>query len=241
MLPACHSGTALGLKMKPERLATIISILGVVLTSASVIASIAQYRAADLQAKAAVVTLMPQIEVRTFLDKIDSQNYTDRRIEVTSDGGPIYNFELSRLSWIEFRVDKRVAYEQPIIGYYVVGYPTGRTRGTLTTIEGHRNHEYFIRFLGWVKPLLGADVEISEPLTLMRMHYLDAFKQAKISYVLIDGSSKTYLSDEAGEQLWNRRTREQQATTPLGIDELKYNVGSVDEVNLWKSKIAEAR
>jgi hypothetical protein len=75
----------------------------------------------------------------------------------------------------------------------------------------------------------------------MRMHYLDAFKQAKISYVLIDGSSKTYLSDEAGEQLWNRRTREQQATTPLGIDELKYNVGSVDEVNLWKSKIAEAR
>ena len=227
--------------MKPERFATIISILGVVLTTASVIASIAQYRAADLQAKAAVVALMPQIEVRTFLEKTDSDNYTDRRIEVTSDGGPIYNFELSRLSWIEFRVDKRVAYEQPIIGYYVVGYPTGRTRGTLTTIEGHRNHEYFIRFLGWAQPLLGADVEISEPLTLMRMRYLDAFKQAKISYVLIDGSSNTYLSDEAGEQLWTRRTREQQTTTPLGMDELKSNIESADEINTWKSKVAEAR
>ena len=42
--------------MKPERSATIISVLGVVLTTASVIASIAQYRAADLQAKAAIVT-----------------------------------------------------------------------------------------------------------------------------------------------------------------------------------------
>ena len=227
--------------MKPERLATIISILGVVLTTASVIASIAQYRAADLQAKAAVVALMPQIEVRTFLERINGDNYTDRRIEVTSDGGPIYNFELSRLSWIEFRVDKRIAYEQPIIGYYVVGYPTGRTRGTLVTIERHRNNEYFIRFLGWAQPLLGADVEISEPLTLMRMHYLDAFKQAKISYVLIDGSSKTHLSDEAGEQLWNRRMREQQTTTPLGIDQLRSNIGSADEINTWKSKIAEAR
>jgi ABC-type antimicrobial peptide transport system permease subunit len=227
--------------MKPERLATIISILGVVLTTASVIASIAQYRAADLQAKAAVVALMPQIEVRTFLERINGNNYTDRRIEVTSDGGPIYNFELSRLSWIEFRVNKRIAYEQPIIGYYVVGYPTGRTRGTLVTIERHRNNEYFIRFLGWAQPLLGADVEISEPLTLMRMHYLDAFKQAKISYVLIDGSSKTHLSDEAGEQLWNRRMREQQTTTPLGIDQLRSNIGSADEINTWKSKIAEAR
>ena len=227
--------------MKPERLATIISILGVVLTTASVIASIAQYRAADLQAKAAVVALMPQIEVRTFLERINGNNYTDRRIEVTSDGGPIYNFELSRLSWIEFRVDKRIAYEQPIIGYYVVGYPTGRTRGTLVTIERHRNNEYFIRFLRWAQPLLGADVEISEPLTLMRMHYLDAFKQAKISYVLIDGSSKTHLSDEAGEQLWNRRMREQQTTTPLGIDQLRSNIGSADEINTWKSKIAEAR
>jgi hypothetical protein len=231
----------LAVTMKPERLATIISILGVVLTTASVIASIAQYRAADLQAKAAVVALMPQIEVRTFLERINGNNYTDRRIEVTSDGGPIYNFELSRLSWIEFRVNKRIAYEQPIIGYYVVGYPTGRTRGTLVTIERHRNNEYFIRFLGWAQPLLGADVEISEPLTLMRMHYLDAFKQAKISYVLIDGSSKTHLSDEAGEQLWNRRMREQQTTTPLGIDQLRSNIGSADEINTWKSKIAEAR
>jgi hypothetical protein len=184
---------------------------------------------------------MPQIEVRTFLERINGNNYTDRRIEVTSDGGPIYNFELSRLSWIEFRVNKRIAYEQPIIGYYVVGYPTGRTRGTLVTIERHRNNEYFIRFLGWAQPLLGADVEISEPLTLMRMHYLDAFKQAKISYVLIDGSSKTHLSDEAGEQLWNRRMREQQTTTPLGIDQLRSNIGSADEINTWKSKIAEAR
>ena len=214
---------------------------GLLLTTASVIASIAQYRAADLQAKAAVVALMPQIEVRTFLERINGNNYTDRRIEVTSDGGPIYNFELSRLSWIEFRVNKRIAYEQPIIGYYVVGYPTGRTRGTLVTIERHRNNEYFIRFLGWAQPLLGADVEISEPLTLMRMHYLDAFKQAKISYVLIDGSSKTHLSDEAGEQLWNRRMREQQTTTPLGIDQLRSNIGSADEINTWKSKIAEAR
>ena len=76
------------------------------LTAASVVASVAQYRAADLQAKAAVIALMPQIEVRALLEKIDSDKYTDSRVEVASDGGPIYNFNLSRHSWIEFKAGK---------------------------------------------------------------------------------------------------------------------------------------
>jgi hypothetical protein len=93
----------------------------------------------------------------------------------------------------------------------------------------------------WAQPLLGSDVEISEPVTLLRMEYLDALNKEKISFVLITGSSKTHLSHEAGAELWDRRTREQQANTPIGIDELKSDSGSVDEINTWKIKIAEAR
>lgn len=77
------------MKLKSIPLAAVISIFGVFLTTASVIASIAQYQAAALQAKAAVVSLMPQIEVRELIEKVNSDKYTDRRIEITSDGGPI--------------------------------------------------------------------------------------------------------------------------------------------------------
>lgn len=227
--------------MKSERFATIISILGVVLTTGSVVASVAQYRAADLQAKAAIVALMPHIEVRALLEKVDSDKYTDRRIEVTSDGGPIYNFEISRLSWIEFRVGRKVAFEQPLIGYYVAEYPTGRTRGLLTTVKGYRNNEMYFQFLRWAQPILGNDVDISEPVTLMRMHYLDALKQENLYYVLVSGGSEIHLSEDAGTSLWTHQSREQKTDFPLDIYALKSESESAEWLNTWKTKIAEAR
>lgn len=227
--------------MKPERLATVVSILGVILTAASVIASVAQYRAADLQAKAAVVALMPQIEVRALLEKIDSDNYTDRRIEVTSDGGPIYNFKMSRLSWIEFEVGKNVAYEQPLVGYYFAEFPTGHTRGPLTTLKGYRNNEAFFQFLQWAQPTLGHDVEVLQPVTLLRMTYNDALKQQNLYYVLVSGGSETHLSEDAGTKLWDRRNLEEQTNFPIDISKLKSESGSAEKVAIWKSKIAEAR
>ena len=227
--------------MKPERLTTVISVLGVVLTAASVIASIAQYKAADLQAKAAVVALMPQIEVRSLLEKVDSDKYTDRRIEVNSDGGAIYNFSLSRTSWIEFKVGNRLAFQQPLIGYYFAQFPTGHTRGPLTTLKGYRNNNDFFQFLQWVQHALGPDVEVSEPVTLLRMDYSDALKQQNVYYVLVSGGSQTHLSEVDGKKLWDSRMREEQTNLPVDISKLKVEAETLRELALWKSKLADAK
>ena len=227
--------------MKPERLATFISVLGVALTAASVIASIAQYRAADLQAKAAIVALMPQIEVRTLLEKIDSDKYTDRRIEVTSDGGPIYNFKLSQTSWIEFKAGGRLVFQQPLVGYYFAEFPTGHVRGPLTTLKGYRNNEDFFQFLQWVQPVLGSNVEVLQPVTLLRMTFNDALKQQNVYYVLQSGGSETHLSEDAGTTLWDLRKKEEQTNFPIDISKLKVEAGISEKVALWKSKLAEAR
>lgn len=227
--------------MKTERLNFIVSLLGVALTMASVFASIAQYRAADLQAKAAVVALMPQIEVRALIEKIDSDKYTDRRIEISSDGGPLYNFQLTRLSWIEFKVGKKVAYQQPLVGYYFAEFPTGHTRGPLTTLRGHRNNEEFFRFLNWAQPVLGSDVDIPEPVTLLRMTYSDALQQENLYYVLVSGGSGTHLSADAGTKLWELRSKDEQTNFPLDISKLTSMSGLTEKVVIWKSKVAEAR
>ncbi|TPQ27961.1 hypothetical protein [Methylomonas koyamae] len=227
--------------MKPESSATFISVLGVILTAASVIASVAQYRAADLQAKAAVVALMPQIEVRALLEKVDSDKYTDRHIEITSDGGPIYNFKLSRLSWIEFRVRDSIAYHQPFTGYYFSEYPTGHTKGALTTLKGYRNNEEFFQFLHWAKPALGGDVEILEPVTLLRMSYIDALKQENMYYVLVSGGNETHLAEDVGAKLWDTRSKMDESTQPVDISALKAESNITELVQLWKRKVAEAK
>lgn len=227
--------------MKPERLATVISILGVVLTAASVVASVAQYRAADLQAKAAVIALMPHIEVRELLEKIDSDKYTDSRVEVTSDGGPIYNFNLSRRSWIEFKVGRTIAYRQPLVGYYFAEYPTGHTKGPLTTLKGFRNNEAFFDFLRWAQPALGSDTEILQPVTLLRMTYSDALKQENLNYVLLSGGSETHLSEDAGTKLWDRSSEEEKTNHPIDISQLKTESSVAERFAIWVSKIAEAR
>lgn len=227
--------------MNLERLTIVISILGVVLTAASVIASVAQYRAADLQAKVAVAALMPQIEVRTFLEKIESDKYTDSRVEVKSDGGPIYNFNTSYLSWIEFKVGRNIAYRQPLIGYYLIQHPTGHTKGLLTTLEGFRNHETFFGFLRWAQPVLGNDTEILPPVTLLRMTYNDALKQENIYYVLLSKGSETHLSEDAGAKLWELASKEGSTSIPVSISELKSESNVTEKLAIWKSKLAEAR
>lgn len=203
--------------------------------------SVPQYRAADFQAKAAFAALMPQIEVRALLEKIDSDKYTDSRVEVTSDGGPVYNFNLSRLSWIEFKVGKTVAYYQPLVGYYFIEYSTGHTKSQLTTLKGFRNNEAFFDFLRWAQPALGGDTEILQPVTRLRMTYNDALKQENLYYVLLSGGNETHLSEDVGTKLWNLRSEEERTNLPIDISQLKTESSVAEKFAIWKSKIAEAR
>lgn len=228
--------------MKPERSATVISLLGVILTTASVIASIAQYRAADLQAKAAIVALMPQFEVRALIEKINSDKFTDRRIEISTDGGPVFNLQIDRLTWIKFKRingEDDIVYNQPLTGFYFVTYQTGRTRGLVATIVGHRNNEKYFKFLGLAQPALGDGVEISAPTTLLRISYRDALKQENVLYVKESSGSETHLSEDAGKQAWERHSGYENTHMPVDISKLTSASEAAKLVNAVKTRLGE--
>lgn len=222
--------------MNSGRVATLISILGVVLTTASVIASVAQYRAADLQAQAAVVALMPQIEVRSLLEKIDSDKYSDRRIDIASDGGPIYNLKVDRYTWFELRIGRKVIFQQPITGYYFAEYPTGRTKGEMYTLRGHKNHEEFLAFVKWARVTLGSDVDMSEPNTLLRISYRDALKRDNVEFVRVVGGSEMYLSQEDGAKLWQQQAENEKLNRTVDISLLASAQIASEWVKTWKAK-----
>ena len=141
--------------MTDKRFTTIIAVLGVILTAATVLTSWYQYRAADLQARAAIVALMPQLEVRVVTEKVESDVFTDQRLKITSDGGPVYNFSSARLTWFELRQGSEVRLAQPLTGYFTATFGTGRIKGDLQTIVGHRNNLEFVDFARYAEATLG--------------------------------------------------------------------------------------
>lgn len=226
--------------MKPEKLATIISVLGVILTTASVIASVAQYRAADLQAQAAVVALMPQIEVRALLEKVDSDKFTDRRIEITSDGGPVYNFQVARLTWIEFRFRGKTVLREALNGYYFASYSTSRTRGALHTIKGHKNNEIYSKFLDWSRSALPSEIEVSQPVTLLEISYRDTLKRDNLEFVQITGGTETHLSEAEGRRLWGEKPPTVLTPHVLDIDDLQTPERAARWVKAWSPILRKA-
>jgi hypothetical protein len=226
--------------MKPEKLAKLLSVLGVALTAASVVASCAQYKAAQLQAEAAVVALMPQIEVRTLIEKVDSDKYTDRRIEITSDGGPIHNFRLEHVTWIEFRVGRKIALREALNGYFFAEYPMGRTRGTLDTLKGYRNNELFFQFLDWRRAALPAGIDVGEPVTLLRLSYRDALKRENTEFVQVAGGTETHMSEEEGVRLWSSAPQKTLAPRTLDINDLASEEKATMWVKAWRPVLERA-
>lgn len=226
--------------MKSDRLTIIVSVLGVILTAASVVASVAQYRAADLQAQAAVVTLMPQIEVRALLEKIDSDKFTDSRVEISSDGGPIYNLQVDRMSWVEIRDGSKVAFEQPLHGYYFAEYPTSRTRGLVRTIKGHRNNEVFGKFLDWSSKVLPIGGTVSLPQTLLKLSYVDALHREGVAYVQLNGGSELHLSAGQGADAWKAHAQRAKEVRSLDIDNLENPGKAGASIALWTRAIQDA-
>lgn len=226
--------------MTPEKFTTLVSVLGVTLTLASVIASVAQYRAADLQAQAAVVALMPQLEVRALLEKVESDKYTDSRIEITSDGGPVNNLSVNLTTWIEFRASGKVVLREPLNGYYIAQYPTGRTKGALYTIKGFRNNQIYLEFLDWAQRVLPFGVEVSPPITLLKLSYLDALKKENTDFVQLVGGSERLLSTSEGQRLSNTLPQKSLAPRLLDINDLKTEQKAADWIKIWRPVLTKA-
>lgn len=209
-----------------QRLTAAIGIVGTVLTAGGLVSSYFQYRAADLQAQAAIATLMPQVQVRAPLEKVDSDKYTDQILEITSDGGPIYNFGADRVSWFEARLGKQVVYERLLTGYFFADYPTGQIKGDLQLTRGHRNNEKYIAFAQHVEKAVGDGLEISRPRTLLRLSYTDALKKPGVDYFIVDGGTTRRLAGDAGESMWRERKGNFEGTQHFDLD----SAGRPDEL-----------
>lgn len=223
--------------MQQDTFTVVISVLGVALTVASVIASVAQYKAANLQAQAAQIALMPQVEVRSVIEKIDSDKYTDFRIEISSDGGPVYNFQVNHLSWIEFRHGRKVVLEEPLVGYYFASYPTGRVRGTLYTITGFRNNQRFFDFLEWSSSAFPEGIELSQPVTVLRIGYVDALKRSNTEYVKVTGGGALYLSTEEGKRIWDTQSTRRAGVPSADVNSLANPETGIAWVQKWVEKL----
>lgn len=224
--------------MNQDKFTILISVLGVILTGASVVASIAQYRAANLQAKAAVAALQPQIEVRSLLDKkYDSEKYNERNIIVVSDGGPVYNFNSERLTWLEVRQNGKTKFKQDLIGFYYASQRTGKIKGELEIISGFKNHEKFINFLDATRSKLLSGYELIQPQTIINITYTDSLKNNISEYIHIDGGRINHLSDSDGEALWVEQLKIRSLRKSADIDKL-FNPNDIEfTLNLWPENI----
>lgn len=227
--------------MKRIRLTTLLSVLGVVLTAGSVVASIAQYRAADLQAQAAMLALTPQIEVRSLIERRDSDFYTDRRLVISSDGGPIYNYSADRETWFEIRQGGKSVFEQPLNGYFHSSFPTSRIKGEVETIIGYKNNEKFISFDKQAQKLLPEGYVLADPQSLLVVSYRDAFRKATTEYFFVDGGTVIRLDNSDGEARWKRARENKGARQAVDLDQLLTESAVSDWARSISPKLSAAK
>jgi hypothetical protein len=199
----------------------LVTVFGVVLTGASVIASFAQYRAADLQAQAAVAALMPQLEVTSSLIRGEGESaYTDRVIDIAVEGGPIKNFQTERQTWLAVEDDGKESCRIPISGYYFQTKSTGRSRGEIQQIAGYRNNQKYLQAQAVIAPMLTSGSRLTEPVTLLRVRFLDSLRRNNNEYYKIRGGSVEWIEHETAEVSWAANTREEDSLKRVELDEL---------------------
>lgn len=211
--------------MSDKATTTWIAIFGLILTAASVVSSVAQYKAARLQAEAAVVALTPQIEVRSQLVRSEDGPYNESVMVISSDGGPVRNYDSDQMSWIEVSRGRVGVWKQPLTGYYSVSVHTGRQRGELETRFGHENNKRFAEFYRSANTLLPEDLEVNNPRTLTRLSYQDAMGNHTEEYWLSSGGRDQLLNDREGGALWESHQKLRKDIQFAELDDLDDEVG----------------
>ncbi|QDL52944.1 hypothetical protein [Rhodoferax aquaticus] len=217
--------------MRRIRPTTVFSLLGIVLTTASVVASIAQYKAADLQAQAAVISLAPQIEVQSPLLKEDpdGSKFTDRHIVVSSDGGPVKNFDSESITWLEIGRYGEPVFQQPLNGYFHSTFNTGRQKGELATLVGHRNHQKFLSLSETARNFFPDGLGVEGPKSILSISYRDVFGKNQREFFFVSHGTAILLSVEDGAKRWQELRDLPSKVRPIDLDQM----GDASKVKAW--------
>lgn len=227
--------------MRRQTLDTNITIAIALFTFFSVMASFAQFKAANLQAAATRLSLMPKIDARSVVYQRGEGNnsYTDQNIEIHASGGPLYNAKIEKITWLSFQRQQKIFFKQELADYFHAEYITGRSEGEIAKIQGYRNHHNFKRVADWAQNSLGWNIEVQGPMTLLKVGYHDALNEFHQKFILIDQQRDTYLSAKEGEKLWSSMRKELSEQTTVALCDLVDHPKRNVSLNLWRSKIPQ--
>lgn len=102
---------------------------------------------------AAVQTKISESENMPVFEVIASQTYdkalkfyTENIIDISNEGGPIYNFTPKAVTFLEVAyTDEQNGYTQkieriPLVGYFTTSFVSNKTKGNMVTWQGYRNN-----------------------------------------------------------------------------------------------------
>jgi hypothetical protein len=156
----------------------LVPVFGLILTAASVWASVMQYLAADLQAQAAEAQLAPHIFVRADVrgEWLDAGLFMPgsevQTVEISSQGGPIHNYAVEYITelFVADRDSTDMVLRIPVNRYFQEG-PVDRARGQIRMLQNgplgtYMNMRAHPSHKNW-RPLA--------PWTLVKLSYVNAW------------------------------------------------------------------
>ncbi|SNS03296.1 hypothetical protein SAMN05192560_2314 [Methylobacillus rhizosphaerae] len=185
------------------------TVIGVVITLFALGVSFMQYRVADLQAEAARIQIKPAIQVRALsIEDPTTRFMTDRKIIISNEGGPAYNFDFQQITWVELDSIKLPArnnktIEKIVNSYFIASFPSELIKGELSTLIGIDNNKKMYETLikinsldtGWL---------MTQPKTIIKVNYEDSLKESTEEYFLISGNSVHRMRESHATSRWNK-------------------------------------
>jgi hypothetical protein len=110
--------------------------------------------------------------------------------------------------------------EQPLLGYFAATYTTGKIKGELQTIVGHRNHAKLIDLERAIEQKIPKGVSISAATTILKATYTDSLRKENEEYFLVLGGSVQRISQAEGQLQWNRMKSGHAKTPNIDLDEM---------------------
>ncbi|MEN2426468.1 hypothetical protein [Chromobacterium vaccinii] len=127
---------------------------------------------------------------------------TDRRIVISSDGGPVRNFDVEQITWFEIVRYGKPVFRQPLNGYFAASFSTGRQKGELMTFRGYRNNQKFFEFEDTAKPFFKDGLSVEGPKSILTASYRDAFGKDRREYFIVSYDAVTLLDNDEGAKRW---------------------------------------
>lgn len=158
---------------------------------------------------------MPVFEIKsTHVRDEERDEYTEHKIEIANEGGPIYDFDSEVVTFLNIKyLEKSDGYKNknirvPLLGYFTANSVTSKVKGRLVTIQGYLNNE---KFFDLTQEILNGpdteerliDVEIQ---VYVRINYEDFLHRNNEEYYYVPYLQTKKMSQSEGEAIFKEHS-----------------------------------